>query len=107
MLKEIALRLQKYTRDMDTVARVGEDEFVVLLTNLKKEEDGQVVADKLKTALGQPFELGGKQYSTRVSIGVAVYPRDGEEPESLVNHANSAMHEEKHMTKLSVAHFQH
>jgi diguanylate cyclase (GGDEF)-like protein len=102
VLREVALRLQKYTRQMDTVARVGEDEFAVLITDLKQKADAQVVADKLETALSEPFELDDKQYSPRVSIGVAVFPYDGEQPEQLVNHANTAMYEAKRLTKLSI-----
>ena len=107
VLKEAALRLQQYTREMDTVARVGEDEFAVLITNLKQKDDAQVVADKLKNALTQPIELNGEQYSPSVSIGIAVFPYDGEQSEQLVNHASSAMYEEKRNTKLNVASSQH
>ena len=106
VLKEAALRLEKNTRDMDTVARAGEDEFVVLITNLKQKTDAEVVADKLKIALSRPFELGGEQYSPRVSIGSAVYPGDGENPEQLVNHANSEMYKAKGITNLSSASIQ-
>ena len=104
VLREVALRLQKYTRQMYTVARVGEDEFAVLITDLKQKADSQVVVDKLNTALSQPFELDGEQYSPHFSIGVAVFPQDGEKPEQLVN---QAMHEAKRMTKLNVASSQH
>lgn len=103
VLKEVALRLQKNTREMDTVARVGGDEFVVLVTNLKHKDDACVMADKLKTVLNQPYELNGKQYSPRVSIGIAVFPYDGEQPEQLINHADSAMYEAKRMHKFSPA----
>jgi len=104
VLREVALRLQKYARQMDTVARVGEDEFAVLITDLKQKADSQVVVDKLITVLSQPFELDGEQYSPRFSMGLALFPYDGEQPEQLVN---QAMHEAKRMTKLSVASSQH
>ncbi len=107
VLKEVALRLQQYTREMDTVARVGDDEFAVLVTNLKQKEDAQVVVDKLKNALTQPIELNGEQYSPSVSIGASVFPYDGEEPEELVNNANSAMYEAKQGSKPNVASIQH
>jgi len=80
VLKEVALRLQKHTRDMETVARVGGDEFVVLTTNLRDIADARVVADKLQAALNQPFELRGKPYPLRASIGIAIFPDDGEQP---------------------------
>ncbi len=103
VLREVAMRLQKYTREMDTAARVGGDEFVVLVTHLKHKADARAVADKLSTALSQPFELSGKQYSPRVSIGIAVFPDDGEQPGQLIYHADSAMYEAKRMNKLSFA----
>lgn len=107
VLKESALRLQQYTREMDTVARVGEDEFAVLVTNLKQKEDAQVVADKLKTALSQPIELSGEQYTPSVSVGFSVFPYDAENPEQLVNKANSAMYQIKKTSKPNVASIQH
>ena len=99
----MALRLQKHTRDMDTVARVGGDEFVVLMTNLRGTADARVGADKLQAALNQPFELRGKPYPLRASIGIAIFPDDGEQPLQLLKHADAAMYETKRMTKLNNA----
>ena len=101
VLKEVALRLQKHTREMDTVARVGGDEFVVLTTNLRNMADARVVADKLQAALNQPFELRGKPYPLRASMGIAIFPDDGEQPAQLLKHADDAMYETKRMTKLN------
>ena len=103
ILKEVALRLQKHTREMETVARVGGDEFVVLTTNLRNMADARVVADKLQAALNQPFELRGKPYPLRASIGIAIFPDDGEQPRQLLKHADAAMYETKRMTKLNNA----
>ena len=103
VLKEVALRLQKHTREMETVARVGGDEFVVLATNLRDRADARVVADKLKAALNQPFELRGKPYPLRASIGIAIFPDDGEQPLQLLKHADAVMYEAKRMTKLDDA----
>ena len=107
VLKETALRLQQYTREMDTVARAGEDEFAVLITNLKRREDAGVVIKKLQKALTQPVELSGEQYTPSVSIGAAVYPEDGERPEQLVNEAITAMYKAKRTNNVSYASFQH
>ena len=103
VLKEVALRLQKHTREMETVARVGGDEFVVLATNLRDRADARVVADKLKAALNQPFELRGKPYPLRASIGIAIFPDDGEQPLQLLKYADAVMYEAKRMTKLDDA----
>lgn len=103
VLKEVALRLQKHTRQMDTVARVGGDEFVVLMTNLRDTADARVGADKLQAALNQPFELRGKPYPLRASMGIAIFPDDGEQSAQLLKHADAAMYEAKRMTKLNAA----
>lgn len=103
VLKEVALRLQKGVREIDTVARVGGDEFVVLTTNLRDTADARVVADKLQAALNQPFELRGRPYSLRASMGIAIFPDDGEQPAQLLKHADAAMYETKRMTKLNNA----
>lgn len=103
VLKEVALRLQEHTRDMDTVARVGGDEFVVLITNLRDAADARAVADKLQDALNQPFELRGKPYPLRASLGIAIFPDDGEQPGQLLKHADAVMYEAKRMTKLNHA----
>jgi diguanylate cyclase (GGDEF)-like protein len=103
VLKEVALRLQKHVREMDTVARVGGDEFVVLLTNLRDRADARVATDKLQAALDQPFELRGRPCPLRASVGVAIFPDDGEQPVQLLKHADDAMYETKRMTKLNAA----
>lgn len=103
VLKEVALRLQEHTRDMDTVARVGGDELVVLITNLRDAADARAVADKLQDALNQPFELRGRPYPLRASLGIAIFPDDGEQPGQLLKHADAVMYEAKRMTKLNHA----
>jgi diguanylate cyclase (GGDEF)-like protein len=103
VLKEVALRLQKHTREMDTVARVGGDEFVVLMTHLRDTADARAVANKLQAALNQPFELRGKPYPLRTSLGIAIFPDDGEQPGQLLKHADAVMYEAKRMTKLNHA----
>jgi len=101
VLKEVALRLQKHTRDMDTAARIGGDEFVVLATNVRDMADVRIVSDKLQAALSQPFELHGKPYPLRASMGIAIFPDDGEQPVQLLEHADAAMYKAKRMNKLN------
>ena len=103
VLKEVALRLQKHIREMDTAARVGEDEFVVVTTNVRDMANACFVADKLQAALNQPYELHGKPCPLQASIGIAMFPDDGEQPEQLLKHADIAIYEAKRMTKLSAA----
>ena len=106
VLKETALRLEKNTRQMDTVARVAEDEFVVLLSDLKSEADISVVENKINQALERPFELNGEEHAINVSIGAAVFPTDGQLPEQLVNAANSQMYRAKRTHKPGYASLQ-
>lgn len=103
VLKEVALRLQKHTRKSDTVARLGGDEFAVLITNMQDAAGARVRADKFHAALDQPFELRGKPYLLRASIGIAIFPDDGEQAQLLLKHADAAMYEAKRMTKLNDA----
>ena len=63
----------------------------------------RVGADKLHAALDQPFELRGKPYLLRASIGIAIFPDDGEQAQLLLKHADAAMYEAKRMTKLNDA----
>ena len=103
VLKEVASRLQTHTRDMDTVARVGGDEFVVLATDLPDTAGARVLGEKLRSALNQPFELRGKSYRLRASMGIAIFPDDGGRPAQLLEHADAAMYETKRMNKALVA----
>lgn len=103
VLKEVALRLQNHIREMDTVARVGGDEFVVLMTNLRNTADARVAADKLQATLNQPFELRGKPCPLRASIGIGIFPDDGQQPLQLLKHADAAMYEAKRKSRLNDA----
>ena len=92
LLKEAAQRMQSCVRESDTVARVGGDEFVVLLASLKVDQDAQDVAEKVRHALNLPFEISGHTLNISSSIGVAIYPAHGENEKELVKHADLAMY---------------
>ncbi len=95
LLMECARRLRASLRDTDTVARVGGDEFVVLIDALDSAADVQAVADKLRTALGRPYWIDGQEMRVTVSVGIGRYPEDGESVEALLSRADWQMYLEK------------
>jgi diguanylate cyclase (GGDEF)-like protein/PAS domain S-box-containing protein len=95
LLKKVAQRLQRCIRASDTLARQGGDEFTLLLPNLLHDEDAAFVAGKIMAELDAPFSVGGQEFRAMASIGIAVYPRDGESADQLLKHADIAMYEVK------------
>lgn len=95
LLQRVARRLQRGMRESDTVARIGGDEFVVLLTTLMRPEHAVQVAQKISGALSEPYLLGELSLVCTPSIGVAVYPDDGSSLETLLHHADTAMYGRK------------
>ncbi len=95
LIVEIAQRLAGALRESDTVARQGGDEFVVVLADLAGPEDAAVVAGKLLDSLFQPLALCGQELFPSASIGIAMYPRDGQDSEALLKAADSAMYRAK------------
>jgi predicted signal transduction protein with EAL and GGDEF domain len=91
----VAERVRNTVRTGDTVGRLSGDEFAVALANLAKAEDAGLVAQKIVDALAEPFTLEGHQSYITASIGIALYPGDGEEPEILVKNADTAMYRAK------------
>jgi diguanylate cyclase (GGDEF)-like protein/PAS domain S-box-containing protein len=91
LLVEVAERLRRRARDCDTVGRLGDDEFVLVLPNLAKADDAGVVAQKVIDALAAPFNLGGLETHISANIGIAIYPGDGDDPEGLLKNADAAM----------------
>lgn len=96
LLCEAARRIRACVRVSDTVARMGGDEFTVILCNVKTANSKDRVAKKIIDAISQPFMLNGKECSVSVSIGIALYPDNGETAEQLVKIADAAMYLAKH-----------
>ena len=90
-LRETARRLARLVRDGDTVARIGSDEFVILLGGLDSAERSSARLNAMLAAVRQPVPLAGKDAVVTCSIGAAIYPLDGDEAEILLRRANSAM----------------
>ncbi len=95
LLKEVAVRLRECLRDSDTAARIGGDEFVVLLPSVESIEDATVVAEKILRSLCQPFGLAGQQLYISASIGVAVNPEPDCAEKRLIRMADIAMYQAK------------
>ncbi|MHB8172524.1 MAG: EAL domain-containing protein [Thermincolia bacterium] len=95
LLKGVARRLTKCLRDSDTVSRLGGDEFTILVPGLNNEEDIAKIAHKILKTLQQPWLLGGQEFYITTSIGIALYPNDGEDAGTLLKHADTAMYRAK------------
>jgi len=95
VLVQFAQRLRQCVREVDTVARQGGDEFIVLLTELRSGADAQQVAEKIMRAIAEPFLVNGDPLPVAASIGVAVYPDDDADIESLIEKADLAMYAAK------------
>jgi diguanylate cyclase (GGDEF)-like protein/PAS domain S-box-containing protein len=106
LLMEVARRMQDCVRESDTVARLGGDEFVVLLPVIEAPEDAVLVAEKIRLALNQPFELVGQSLSISSSTGIAIYPEHGTEETQLVKNADIAMYHAKEAGRNNVKVFQ-
>ncbi|MES2717057.1 MAG: diguanylate cyclase [Pseudomonadota bacterium] len=94
-LQKVALRLGQAVREADTVSRYGGDEFVILLTEVSHAADAAVIAGKLLTALGEPMRVADRTLRMSASIGVSIYPDDGESFETLIGQADAAMYRAK------------
>ncbi|MDO8891555.1 MAG: EAL domain-containing protein [Sulfurimicrobium sp.] len=100
LLQKVAQRLQDGVRDGDTVARLGGDEFVVILESLSSDADEAAaqagfVAEKLRSALEQPYQLKEHEYHSTPSIGVTLFQGHGERVEDLLKHADTALYQAK------------
>ena len=95
LLKEVASRLCRAVRASDTVARLGGDEFVVLVPGIRLAEECSQVAEKIIEALASPFPFEGRMLHITPSIGISMYPDDGEDVDTLMRHADAAMYHAK------------
>jgi diguanylate cyclase (GGDEF)-like protein len=95
LLLQVGQRLQAALRKVDTVARLGGDEFAILLPRIEAREGVMTVARKLQASLEEPFVLEGLSLDVEASIGVAVYPDHGSDPEELLQRADIAMYTAK------------
>jgi diguanylate cyclase (GGDEF)-like protein/PAS domain S-box-containing protein len=95
LLKKVAGRLKTCMRESDSVARIGGDEFAMLLTDIVHIGDIPNVAEKIISAFSEPFTVHNKELYMTTSIGISVYPDDGQNAENLLKNADSAMYQAK------------
>jgi diguanylate cyclase (GGDEF)-like protein/PAS domain S-box-containing protein len=96
VLKQIAVRLNANVRESDTVARMGGDEFVIILDDIKKPEDPMLVAQKIREKLEEEINILIARVRVTASIGISLYPEHGLETAALLKAADHAMYQAKH-----------
>ena len=99
VLKQAACNIASVLRDVDTASRHGGDEFVILVTGIAHASDAMRVAEKMAAALGMPLRIGDHLIRMTASIGICVYPEDGDTPELLIDRADAAMYRAKKLPK--------
>lgn len=95
LLKEVAVRLSKCLRKTDTMCRLGGDEFTFILPAIISAEDAAKVARKILGAIQMPFTVNCHEFHISASIGIAVFPHDGDDAETMMKHADLAMYQAK------------
>ena len=95
ILKAVAERILPCIRQSDTVSRYGGDEFIVLLSEINRAEDAAVMAEKIRLAVMEPYTIDSHSLHLTTSIGVSVYPNDGEDATTLIQYADTAMYHAK------------
>ncbi|HWR61858.1 MAG TPA: EAL domain-containing protein [Clostridia bacterium] len=99
LIKQVAQRLSHTLRISDTIARIGGDEFLVMVQNTPNEKTSDIIAGKILEAFRNPFNLDGYEVYITASIGIAMYPVDGEDGDTLIKNADIAMYRAKEKGK--------
>jgi diguanylate cyclase (GGDEF)-like protein/PAS domain S-box-containing protein len=105
LLEQVAERLTRAVRSGDTVGRFGGDEFGAILSDLGKPGDASIVAQKIIDALAQPFNLDGHETYVSASVGITLFPADGEEAGALIMNADTAMYRAKEQGRNNYQYF--
>jgi diguanylate cyclase (GGDEF)-like protein/PAS domain S-box-containing protein len=95
LLQAVAERLKKHTREQDTVARVGGDEFLILLSSLREINDAATAAERIVHALAEGFVIQGRTLRISCSLGISIFPEHGADCETLIRNADAAMYDAK------------
>lgn len=95
LLKGVSLRLRECLRDTDTLSRQGGDEFLIVLNDMRDTDSVTLVAEKILARLAEPFEIDHHELAISLSIGIAIYPDDGKDFETLLKQSDTAMYQAK------------
>ena len=95
LLRRVAERLRECVRDTDTISRLGGDEFLIAVTDFHDARSVTQVANKILEALARPFEVEGRELSSTLSMGIAVWPADGSDFDTLLKKADTALYQAK------------
>ena len=95
LLTETAARLGSCIRKSDTIARIGGDEFAILLSDYQRPEDVVINIREIVAAMNAPFQLGSHEFYITLSFGISMFPEDGEDPDTLLKNADNAMFQAK------------
>lgn len=106
LLQQVAVKMSGCVRDSDTVARIGGDEFVVLLRTINNLEEAMMVAEKIRSTLNQPFILAQQSLNISCSIGIALYPEHAGDEAEMMQYADIAMYQAKQNGRDRISVFQ-
>lgn len=95
LLQGVSLRLKEALGEVYTLSRLGGDEFIIMIENIKKEKEVAEIANKILESLSKPFNLMGIEVYTSISIGISLYPSDGSNLDTLLKNADTAMYRAK------------
>jgi diguanylate cyclase (GGDEF)-like protein len=99
IIRQVAFRFTECLRKQDTVTRFGGDEYLILVNQLDKIEDIRKIAENVMYTLHEPFTVNQQEFFITASAGIAVYPEDGEDADTLIKNADLAMYSSKEKGK--------
>ncbi len=97
VLKQVSARLLECVREQDTVARLGGDEFIVLMDDLHDTAEAEFAAQRILACLNPPISVEHQEFFVSASLGISVFPQDGETADELIRNADTAMYQAKHL----------